>query len=338
MRQQAFAQNGAVAVQAQERARDILLKAWTGGKTSHAYLFRGPTGVGKRDMALAFAALLNCQNRRSSESCGQCPSCKKLASANHPDFIEIIPDGKLIKIDQIRELKKVLSYPPLEAKTRIIFIADIHEVMARAEVANSLLKTLEEPPADTIFILTVDEAAEILPTISSRCQVVPFYALPVEIIKRQLMKRGVDAATAHTMALISEGSLGRAEALAAEDLLGLRRQIVEELSRLDIKQPECVTIVFDLAASCAKLAHLADLLDLMELWIRDLMLLSATGPESVVLNRDLMYLYADSRKHWNMEELSDKLRLIAQAKKELLSNCNKTAVCEVLFFALLGPV
>ncbi len=336
MRPQAFAQNGTVAVQAQKRARDILLKAWAGGKISHAYLFRGPAGAGKKEMALAFAALLNCQNRQPSGSCGQCSACKKLASANHPDFIEIIPDGTMVKIGQVRELKKALSYPPLEAETRVVFIADIHVVMVRAEVANSLLKILEEPPGDTIFILTVDEAAEILPTIGSRCQVVPFYALPVEIIKRHLTEMGVDAAAAHTMALISEGSLGRAELLAAEDLLGLRRQVVEELSRLEINQPECVTIVFDLAASCAKLAHLADLLELMELWVRDLMLFCTAGQESVVLNRDLMDLYIDNRQRWSIEDLSDKLRLIAQAKKELLSNCNKAAVCEVLFFALLG--
>jgi DNA polymerase-3 subunit delta' len=319
----------------QERARDILLRAWTAGKISHAYLFKGPTGVGKKSMALAFAALLNCRNRRAHDNCGQCPACKKLASGNHPDFIEIIPDGAGVKIDQIRELKKALAYPPLEAKTRVVFIADIHVVMARAEVANSLLKTLEEPPEDTIFILTVDEAAAILPTISSRCQVVPFYPLAADLIEQRLLAMGVEADDARTMALVSEGSLGRAEALAAADLLGLRRQVIEALSRLTIEQPECVTIIFDLAAECAKLANLAEFFDLIQLWIRDLMLLGTVGSEAAVLNRDLSHLYAEGAERWTLEELSDKLRLIAQAKRELLFNCKKTAVCEALFFGLL---
>ena len=87
----------------QERARDILLRAWRAGKISHAYLFKGPTGVGKKSMAVAFAALLNCRNRRAHDNCGQCPACKKLASGNHPDFIEIVPDGAGVKIDQIRQ-------------------------------------------------------------------------------------------------------------------------------------------------------------------------------------------------------------------------------------------
>jgi len=319
----------------QERAKDILLRAWAGDKISHAYLFKGLAGVGKKSVALAFAALLNCQDPQSSDNCGQCPSCKKLASGNHPDFIEIVPDGAMIKIDQIRELKKILTYPPLEAKTRAVFIADIHAVMSRAEVANSLLKILEEPPADTIFILTVDEASEVLPTIISRCQEVPFYSLTSDVILQILLDKGVEAETAQVIALVSEGSLGRAEALAAGNLLPLRRQVVEELSRLEVSQPECVTILLDLAASCAKLANIDEFLDLMLLWIRDLMVLRTSGPESAVLNLDLVHLYADSWDRWNLSELSDKLRLIAQAQKELTYNCKKTAVCEILFFGLL---
>jgi len=194
---------------------------------------------------------------------------------------------------------------------------------------------LEEPPADTIFILTVDEAAEILPTIISRCQEVPFYSLPFEVIQQRLLKKGVDPEDAHSIAMVSEGSLSRAEALAEGGLLTLRRQVVKELSRLEINQSESVTIVLGLAASCAKLTHLGDFLDLMQLWIRDLMVLRSTGPESVVLNRDLASLYADSWERWTLSELSHKLSLISTAKKQLVYNCKKTAVCEVLFFGFL---
>ncbi len=320
---------------AQEKAKDILLRALVADKISHAYLFKGMSGVGKKTMAKAFAALLNCHNRMDSESCGICPSCKKMASGNHPDFIEIIPDGKMVKIDQIRGLKEDLSYPPFEARVRVVFIADIHRVMMRAEVANSLLKTLEEPPVDTIFILTVDEASEILPTISSRCQVVPFYSLPIEVINKRLLDMGTEPEDAMTMALVSEGSLGRAEALAGEDLLGTRRQVIEALSGQDKNQPESVIIILELAANCAKLASLNDFLDLMQLWIRDLMVLTVSGLQGDVLNRDLVDIYKKSWQRWELPELSDKLLLIAQAKKELLYNCNKTSVCEVLFFELL---
>ena len=96
--------------------------------------------------------------------------------------MEIEPQGTAVKIDQIRQLKKTLTYPPFEARFRVVLIKDIHLTMRRKEVTNSLLKTLEEPPAGNVFILTGDEAGDILPTILSRCQVVPFYSLPYESV------------------------------------------------------------------------------------------------------------------------------------------------------------
>lgn len=320
----------------QEKAKEILLRASRGGKVSHAYLFKGPAGVGKKSLAMAFASQLNCRDLQDDDSCGSCPSCKKFASGNHPDFVFIEPDGVMIKIAQIRALKKDLSFPPFEAKIRVVMLADIHTAMRRAEVANSLLKTLEEPPDDTVFILTADEASDILPTIASRCQVVPFYALPRDIVYQRLLDRGLAPEVARTLAAVCEGSFGRAVMLAENDLLALRRQVVEELSRLEKNKPDFVQVVFSLAERCAKLKeNLEDLFDLLLLWIRDLMALHAPGLDDRLLNADLLHTYAQSRERWNLSELSDRLQKIMQAKKELIYNCNKAFVCEVLFFSFL---
>ncbi len=319
----------------QKAAKDLLLRAIQGDKVGHAYLFQGPEGVGKKGLALAFGSLLNCQAPINFESCGHCPSCKKFISSNHPDFVEIVPDGTTVKIDQIRELKKGLSFAPLEAKTRIVLIADIHAVMRRAEVANSLLKTLEEPPADTVFILTVDESAEILATIISRCQVVPFYALANDVVERCLLEKGLGQEEAETLALLSEGSLGRAVTLADKDILLLRRQVIEELSGLVPTDPESVPAVLDLAARCAQQKDLHEFLDLLELWIRDLMIL-ASGQKDRLLNRDLFSIYDRFPARWNLSELYEKLQGITLAKRELLYNCNKISVLEVFFFNLVS--
>ncbi len=319
----------------QELAREILLKAVNGGKIGHAYMFKGPAGVGRRSMARAFAALINCRDG-GVDACGRCPSCKKIASDSHPDFMEIVPEGAAgIKIDQIRDLKSKLAFPAFEAVHRVILLADIQNAIRRPEVANSLLKTLEEPPADTIFILTVDEAAETLATIVSRCQVVPFYSLPFELIRQRLEVEGVEPETAAALSKISGGSLGRALAPESRELLALRRQLVE-LSAYDVSGPLPIPELFCLAETCAKLKDKLDyFLELLGLWLRDLMLLAIPGQEHRIVNIDLAHLYQARREGWQLAELSDKLQALSLARKQLRFNCDRRLVCEVLFLRLL---
>lgn len=314
----------------------MLLSACRRGRISHAYLFHGPAGVGRRKMAQAFAAYLNCLAPTDHDSCGHCGQCRKIAAANHPDLITIEPDGSLIKINQVRELKKTLAFPPFEARYRVVIIADIHETMHRKEVANSLLKTLEEPPANTVFLLTTEEAVTVLATIASRCQKVPFYQLPAEVLSRTLIEEGMAPELALAMAAVGEGSLGRVKALAAKDFLALRREVVAALSSLRSDQPAAVLAVFALAEKTAGLKDdLSDFLGLLKLWIRDLML-NVTGVDhQYLMNHDLKDLYAQVNHRWNLSELSAKVHCIDQAEAQLRHNCNKTLVCEVLYWQLL---
>ncbi|MFH1215208.1 MAG: DNA polymerase III subunit delta' [Pseudomonadota bacterium] len=320
----------------QEKAKQLLLNAFHGKRTAHAYLFRGPAGVGKKTCAMAFAALLNCHAPQNGDACRTCPSCIKYRSGNHPDLLEIFPQGtSAIKIDQIRELKKVLTYPPFEARFRVVLIRDIHLTMRRKEVTNSLLKTLEEPPADTIFILTGDEAGDILPTILSRCQIISFFPLPYEDVAQALMNDGTGRAEAAALSAIAEGSLGRARLLAEEELLPLRREIVEKLMSLAPGLPETVETVFQLAEKTAEAKdNLEELLDLLTIWIRDI-LLSQQGLGDKVISRDLGEFLPAAASRWSHEELNDRLSLINKARRRLLHNCNRTLVCEVLFFGLV---
>jgi DNA polymerase-3 subunit delta' len=318
----------------QEKAKDLLRRAGGYGRLSHAYLFRGPAGVGKKRAVLAFAAAINCLHPVEGDACGACASCLKFASGNHPDFSSILPDGAAIKINQVRALKKALGFPPLEARFRVVLLADVHTM--RREAANSLLKTLEEPPADTMLILTGDEASTILPTIVSRCQVIPFFALPYEEVAAALQEEGVPPAEAATLAAVTEGSLGRARLLAAKDLLTFRREIVETLLPLAPDAPEAVTAVFTLAERAAALKeNLPELLALLRIWLRDLVLLASGMPSSLAASRDLADLLAAAAGRWQPEHLFVRLHQLEQANRYLRRNCNRAAVCEVLFFSLL---
>lgn len=322
----------------QEKAKQILQLAFSRHKTSHAYLFQGAAGVGKKMTARAFAAFLNCGAEERRDSCGKCPACRKMASGNHPDFLEITPgQGKAqISIDQIRELKKSLSYPPVETGYRVVMLPDIHTTMIRKEVANSLLKTLEEPPVKTVFVLTAVEAAGILPTIVSRCQVIPFYPLPYALVSAALSEDGVPADRAYAMASIAEGSIGKAKDLAKSDLLELRKTIVEGLIRLCQSQAGAVEGVFSLAEQAAlHKDDLDDLLELLKLWVKDLMILGAGGAEEYLINHDLRHTLATAAQRWSAEQLAKRLSLISQAQRQLRHNCNRAFVCEVLFWAFI---
>ncbi len=319
----------------QSQAKKFLVTSFNRGKTSHAYLFRGPAGVGKKTCAHAFACLINCHAPVDGDACGSCLSCKKYSSGNHPDLMSIEPQGAGIKIDQIRQLKKALTYPPFEARFRVVLIEDIHHTMRRKEVANSLLKTLEEPPEDTIFILTGDEAGDILPTILSRCQIIPFYPLPYELVAQALVDEDVDPQIAATLSGISEGSLGRARALYKDELLVLREEIIEKLLECTARQPEGVETVFVMAEKAASSKeNTGELLDLFTLWIRDLMLVKNGLPEKVI-NHDLSHLMPGACDRWSFDDLIDRITLIDMAHRQLLRNCNRSLVFEVLFFGLL---
>lgn len=319
----------------QDKAKRLLRLASERRKISHAYMFQGPAGVGKKMTARAYAAFLLCLGVEDrDDSCGQCPSCRKIASGNHPDFLVIEPDGVQIKIDQIRALKKELSYPPVEGGWRVVLLADIHLTMARAEVANSLLKTLEEPPAQTVFILTAVEAAGILPTIVSRCQVVPFYPLAFDIVAAALLVSGdVSAERARTLASIAEGSLGRAMELASTELLEVRKSIAEGLTGITPAQSGAVERVFALAerAAVAK-DELENLLELLIFWVKDLMVQGVGGPVEALVNQDLCHLGDEAGRRWNFSQLGERLTMIRQAQKQLRHNCNRAFVCEVLFW------
>ena len=318
----------------QDKAKKMLRRAVRSNRLGHAYLFRGLAGVGKKTLARAFGNYLNCQNPTDKQdACTSCQSCHKLKSGNHPDLIIIEPEGVSIKIKQIRELKHALTFPPFEAKYRIVLIADIHTM--RREAANSLLKILEEPPPGNQLVLTGDEASEILPTITSRCQIIPFAGLPRELVEEKLIAGGIAPDAAASLTAITYGSLGQARMMADRELLETRRAIIEKFIGLKQANATSVEAVFQLAEESAALNdRLPELLDLIKLWFRDLIILATNLPEEIV-NQDLLDITDRAAKSWPLTTLLARLELFDIAQKQLARNCNKTLVCEDLFFGLL---
>ncbi len=163
----------------------ILKNAVKNNRVSHAYLFAGPRGVGKTTIARILAKSLNCINPQEGEPCGSCENCLEIDRGNFPDLIEMDAASNR-GIDDIRAIREAVSYTPIKGKYKVYIIDEAH--MLTKEAFNALLKTIEEPPPRTVFVLCTTEYEKIIPTILSRCQRIIFSRVSREKIKEYLRK------------------------------------------------------------------------------------------------------------------------------------------------------
>jgi DNA polymerase-3 subunit delta' len=194
------------------QARVSLISALEGGSASHAYLFHGPRGVGKADAARAFAAGLLRDGSPDADS-----SEARALRGSHPDLTWVVPSGAHeMRIDDIAEpVVRGATRTPMEGSKRI-FVIERVETMSDG-VANSMLKTLEEPAAYVHFVLLTSSPERVLPTITSRCQSVRFNAIPASAIAARLVNEGIEAERAASCAALSGGDLTLARELASDD-------------------------------------------------------------------------------------------------------------------------
>lgn len=196
---------GFAAVKGQSNVISRLNKSLETGRIAHAYLFAGPAGVGKKLTAAIFARALNCD--AENRPCDSCVSCQKAVHLNHPDIMYLKPDGSSFKIDQARELKKMVHARVYEGKYKVFILEDMHQ--ATLQATNSLLKTLEEPPGNTVFILLSENPDSLPKTVLSRCQRLNFSPLTPALIQQFLVEKGYDPEQARLASELSLGSLGR---------------------------------------------------------------------------------------------------------------------------------
>lgn len=213
---------------AQPRVRDFLSHAVTTGRVSHAYLFVGAPGSGKLDAAWALAQALLCEN----DGCGACDACVRVARHTHPDVHVYEPESATgYLIAQVRDLLEDVALSPIRA-SRKVYIIDRAEQL-RANTANALLKTLEEPPAHTVFILLGTSTDVMLPTIVSRCQCVPFRMLSTEESTTAVAHATGLAPARCRMAVAVAGSPSRAiEFLKSAERQEARRQMLRAVDAL----------------------------------------------------------------------------------------------------------
>lgn len=212
---------------------DRLMGAIARGSLPPTLLYAGPQGIGKWLVAMATAQAVNCLDadaRLAGDACGTCRSCERITRGVHVDVLTVAPDDKAsIKIDVIREVLARTSYRPYEGRRRVVLIRDADTLELSAQ--NALLKSLEEPPDATMFVLVTSVPGALLPTVRSRTMRVRFGPLTADEVALVLQRdQDLDAPQARALAELSDGSVGHALGLADADVVALRDAALRLLS------------------------------------------------------------------------------------------------------------
>lgn len=264
--------------------KDVLLRAARRERVPHAFLFAGPEGVGKRRMALAFLSYLVCRDRGAQDACGQCRPCRMVDAGTFADLAVLAPEKGTIKIDAVREATPRLFFEALVGPWKCLLIDDAHAMTL--EAANAALKTLEEPPSRTLFVL-VTSSPDVLPrTVLSRCVTLHFGALPTdEVAALVARERGIPEDDALAAAALSRGSPGRALRLLDSPVLAERRAFIATFLDLAAKGPADRLEFSDGVASTKEDA--ADTAILLESLVQDVLVAASGRPDAELCNRDM---------------------------------------------------
>jgi DNA polymerase-3 subunit delta' len=276
------------------RVKTILQLALGRGRVPHALLFCGPRGVGKRATARVLAQALNCL-QQTDDACGVCESCLAVVKVDpetgrigkHPDVIEyeLLEEADKVKIEQLRELISLAYLRPMLGRKRVFIVDDVDLMSEPAR--HTLLKILEEPPLFTHIILISENPALLLPTIKSRCQILPFLPVSDEDVEKALIDRGVTPEKARIMALVVRGNLERALALDWDEVEAERREAWEVFKAMTTGQDSAVLIRrFSRGRRKDVKAEMERTIELLAAFGRDLALLGEGGEGGLLLNPD----------------------------------------------------
>jgi DNA polymerase-3 subunit delta' len=294
---------------------------------SHAYLFVGPAHIGKLTLAQDFARALNCTG--DAAPCNVCRACQKIANGQHPDvrLVRRLPDKTEIVVDQLRELQNELSLRPYEAQWRIAIIENMHE--ANASAANAFLKTLEEPNPQVIILLTAHHPEALLPTIRSRCQIIPLRPLPINQVEQALLERQhIEPERARLLARLSGGRIGWAlDVSSDEELLAQRNaQLQELLETLSRGRSARIELAGRLSRNDETTI---EALDLWLSWWRDLLLVKGQCADAIV-NADYHERLARDATHLDLAAIQKYIGAIQRARQHVEQNVNARLALEVM--------
>jgi DNA polymerase-3 subunit delta' len=313
-----------------ERIKQLLQRAVAEGRIGQSLLMSGPRGVGKHQFALALAQAVNCENLTLGDACGECIPCRKIALAEHADVETITNDGQFIKVDQMREMSRDAQFKPYEGRRRV-YIVDEAERM-NASSANSILKTLEEPPESTLIVLVTSKPYGLPETIRSRCLMLSFAPLSALEIEAQLKKKdGKSTDDIGLRARLARGSIGHALEIDLDEyreMRGTMLDLVEALaSTRDVSKLLGISEYLGRRLEREPFeSHLDTLLTLLE----DLFHLKVTASEESLTNGDILERLQRLGEKITLDQITAWVDNIEEIFRALPRNVNRQLAMEAM--------
>jgi len=307
-----------------------LRRSAASGRSSHAYLFLGGAGAGKRLIANTFAKALQCEGEK--RPCDSCKSCHAFNHGNHPDVIYFQPlkNGKTYTIEDVREqLLETVDLKPFQYEKKIYIIEKADTLNIQSQ--NALLKTLEEPPAHAVFLLLAERAEAFLPTILSRVVVMKIRPLSAETIADYLMQAGHLAEESHILSAYAQGRIGQALELVEDE--GFREMRQDILGKLEALPSMSEGDAYLLAKDFEVYKNDLRFLDIMELWYRDLLTAKSLREEEYLIQRDKKDAIFRAAKE-PAALLAKKAAAVRTARMRLAQNANFRLTMEVMLMDL----
>lgn len=302
-----------------EKIKKYIAGSLKEAKMSHGYLFSGPNGIGKRLLSLGVSKTIFCKES-DEEACGNCSACHKFDSLNHPDIMLVEADGNSIKNKQVEDMQSFIKIKPNESEKKIVIINDAEKMTVSAQ--NRILKTLEEPPSYGMMFLISSRPHSLLPTIKSRCQILDFGKIEDDLIEKYLINiEDVSAEKARLISKFADGSLRIAKDIVTSEKFKEHREQVVKLSDALIKKE--LMKVYDLLIEIGdQKEDVNELLDLLNVWFRDLMFLKSFNSVDMIFNLDFEKELREQSRLLNQNNTLIYIEMIENTKKKIASNVN----------------
>ncbi|OPA73209.1 DNA polymerase III subunit delta' [Paenibacillus selenitireducens] len=316
----------------QAHAKQMLQNGLRNDKVSHAYLFAGPQGSGRKEMALTFAKALFCTEMKD-DCCDECLECRKVDHHNHPDIHVIAPEGSSIKIEQIRALQREFAYRTGGGSRKVYIMEQADKMTVQA--ANSLLKFLEEPLSPVVAILLTENGQAMLPTIQSRAQWISFTPMDPKAMLQVLVQEGYAQSLARCAVHLASG-LPACREIIQQNWFAEIRNVMLQLGKDCLNKVNTAMITAQQQLFKTPLAeHLDTLMSLFLLWFKDMIHYQLDRTESIIFIDQLESIskYAFSR---TTEAWVRCMELTTEMQKRLRANVNPQLAFEQFLVGVQG--